>query len=90
MKTRVAVPYILTLIILSLIIIVGAINTVQLYNRYGWRAYTVTTIIEGTETNQTLHVMNNLVALGLLTWITGIVAYALYIFYKLSRTQTFS
>lgn len=74
MKKRVWIAYITTIIVLSLMIAVGVISFFELYAKYGW-SYQTTTIVQNVETTETIHLMNNVIALFFISWITFLLTY---------------
>lgn len=76
-RKLVSISYTLTIIMLTLMIPVGAINTYQLYRKHGW-IYKVTTIINGVETIETINLMNNLGGLIFIVWILFLLIYTVY------------
>ena len=67
-KKYIIIPYIITVLLLGLMVIVGAVNTFQLYQKYGF-SYEVITIINEVETREIMNVYNNMTALFFIIWI---------------------
>ena len=77
MRNRVLIPYIFTIGMLILMILVGGFNVYQLYTSYGW-TYQVTTIINSVEIVETKNLTMDVSGLGFIAWITALLIYAIW------------
>lgn len=68
MRKKTFVAYLLTSIMLLFMVVIGAVNTYQLYLEHGW-TYHVTTIIQNVEKITAVNLANNIVAVLFITWI---------------------